>query len=343
MKTVLLICTIGVICLSFTQCTGQKQPTVATIAFYNLENLFDTIDAPDVIDEEFLPESPKAWNTDRYKEKINNISKVIHQIGVSQNSGAPDVVGICEVENKEVVEDLISSEALKGSNMNLVHFNSPDARGIDVALIYKKSSFKVSNAKSYALKLLNNPNFASRDQLLVSGTLLDEKTHFIVNHWPSRRGGQEKSDTFRIEAAKLTRHIIDSLQLLNDNSRIIVMGDFNDDPHDKSITNYLKSSGNKENIAASYLFNPMDSLLKSGIGTLEYRDIWNLFDQIIISPEYLHHKKGQFNFQSAHVFNKDYLQVDEGKYKGYPKRTYVGNTYHGGYSDHFPSYILLSK
>jgi len=315
------------------------------IAFYNLENLFDTIDTPGVRDTEFTPAGSKKWTGDKYWEKIHNMATVISKIGKKEGLPGPAVIGVSEIENRSVLEDLVKDEALKEQNYRIVHYDSPDKRGVDVALLYQPRYFKVTNTSSVPL-LINGDNgkrLYTRDQLVVSGFFDGEEMHFIVNHWPSRRGGEARSRPLRDSAAALTRSIVDSILNLNSKAKIVVMGDLNDDPINESLTVYLKAAGDKKKLKDNDMYNPMYKMYKKGIGSLAYRDNWNLFDQIILSQAFLGNDYSTYKFRVAHVFNDKMLINKTGRFKGYPHRTYVGDTYKAGYSDHFPVYIIILK
>ncbi len=323
------------------QIKAQKE---VCIGFYNLENLFDTIDNPLTNDDEFTPGSDKQYTPERYQAKLNNMATVIDSMGRNQGFSAPDILGVCEVENRQVVEDLINTPRLKPHHYQLIHHDSPDKRGIDVALIYKKGSFKILNEKTYTLKIEGKEDFYTRDQLLLSGKIKNEVTHIIINHWPSRYGGEESSRPLRVAAAGLTRHIIDSLQTLDANARIIIMGDLNDDPENESVKNTLKAVYASCSIDPPMLYNPLGTIHNpDSIGSLCYRGKWNMFDQIILSPPYLKDTPKSYKFKEAHIYNPWFIREKEGKYRGYPLRTYVGSRYFGGYSDHFPVFIILEK
>ncbi len=230
-KSALFILLISISCVAFT----QKNLTAGVIAFYNLENLFDTIDTDGVDDLEFTPEAPKKWNSSRYNEKLTNMSKVIAAIGRDEGlPGGPHIIGVSEIENREVLVDLAKQPAISHLNYQVVHYNSPDLRGVDVALMYQPALFKLTGSKSYELMLneKDGTRIYTRDQLLVSGYFMGEMMHFIVGHWPSRRSGEKASENLRVDAARLTRHIIDSLQSDDPEAKIVVMGDLNDDPVD---------------------------------------------------------------------------------------------------------------
>ena len=324
---------------------AQTQYHLRTIAFYNVENLFDTENDSLTFDDDRTPEGKDNWTISRYEKKIANISKVLSEIGAEITKTSPDIIGLCEVENKLVVEDLIHHKNLNDKNYGIIHFDSPDERGIDVALLYKKSVFIPGSFKSHRLLLFDNEGFRdySRDQLVVGGFLDNEEIHLIINHWPSRSGGEARSRPNRLAAAKLNTRIIDSITKLNALSKIISMGDFNDDPINDSFKKVLKTYGKVENLNEGSLFNPMEKLFRKGIGSLAYRDKWNLFDQIFFTSNLISNKKDSYSFWKAGVFNPSYLFDPSGRYKGYPLRTYAGGSYIGGYSDHFPVYMYLIK
>lgn len=322
----------------------EKTYRIGCVAFYNVENLFDTINDQAINDEEFLPKGKNEWTGTRYFEKLRNLAEVIGQIGDELVKGGPVLLGVSEIENQQVMEDLITTPPLDKSNYGIVHYDSPDRRGVDVGLIYRKDHFRVTNTKSVRLRIPDRPDWFSRDQLVVSGLLEDEPLHIIVNHWPSRSGGEAITAPLRKAAASLSRSIADSLFKLDPDARIIIMGDLNDNPTDASITRHLNAKPTIEKTSPGDLFNPMHKMYtKDGLGSLAYRDSWSLFDQIIVSKALTGDDKSSFKLLRAKVFNKPFLTQKEGAYKGYPNRTYAAGVYRGGYSDHFPVYIFLVK
>jgi exonuclease III len=328
------------------QTDSTKQYHVAAIGFYNLENLHDTIfdkDTNKVMQDDYTPEGDKKWNTEKYYHKLDNLSKVIAEMATEVIPDGLALLGIAEIENKNVVEDLVKTEKLKGRNYKVVHYESPDKRGIDVGLIYNPNYFKLESSKSFTLKIDGDSSFFTRDQLLVSGYLNGEMVHVIVAHWPSRSGGEKKSAPKRIAAADLGRAIIDSLLAYDANAKIIYMGDLNDDPTNISVKKHLNTVDKPELVKDNLLYNPMESYYKKGIGTLAYRDTWNLFDQLIVSPALVGKDYTSLKLYNAKVFNKNYLKQTSGQYAGYPLRTHAGGAYTAGYSDHFPVYLFLIK
>lgn len=323
----------------------EKNYLIRTVTFYNVENLFDTVNDSLIFDDERTPEGSYRWTSPRYEKKIEHISAVLSQIGTAITKSSPDIIGLCEIENRKVIQDLIHHPNLRDKDYGVIHFDSPDERGIDVAFLFKKASYLPTSFKSYRLLLfddLGERNY-TRDQLVVSGILDGEEIYFIVNHWPSRRGGPSKSKPDRIKAAQLNKRIIDSIKDLNWNSKIISMGDFNDDPRDDSFKKVLKTVGKKGQLDSLGLFNPMEKLFKKGIGSLAYRDKWNLFDQFFMTASLANENRQTYSFWKAMVYDPSHLKTAEGKYSGYPFRTYSGSSYSGGYSDHFPVYLYLVK
>lgn len=314
------------------------------VAFYNLENLFDTINDPNVVDEEFLPGGKKDWTSDKYLEKIDNMATVIQGIGVTDTT--PDgavLLGVCELENEAVLQDLAHTEVLKDRDYKIVHYDSPYYRGMDVALLYQAKHFKVLSSSSHELNMPEMENFTTRAQLLVSGILSEDTIHIIVNHWPSRRGGEEKSRHLRVAAAQLTRSISDSIFSINPNAKIIIMGDLNDDPNNVSVKEYLNAVPNINGIKKDEFYNPFEAMHTDEFGSLTYRGKWNLFDQILVSASLATDDISSLKITEAHVYNPDFLIQQDGKYKGNPYRTFSYDKYISGYSDHLPTYIFLIK
>ncbi len=319
---------------------------IHTLAFYNLENLFDTINDPTKFDE-FSPMMALKTNRGKvYKKKVQNMAKVISDIGSEITKNAPVIIGLSEIENRAVLEDLINDPLLLPKDYGIVHHDSPDARGIDVALLYRKKIFTPISTSGHPLKLydhLSQKRIYTRDQLLISGKLEDDFIHIIVNHWPSRRGGEFRSKSKRVAAAKLNKHIIDSLQTIDPYAKIFIMGDLNDNPTNASVKDILKARKNRKTVGLKGIYNPYESFFKDGLGTTAYRDSWSLFDQILISKPLLEKDFSSFRFYKAGIFNPGYLITKGGKYKGYPKRSFSNEGFTDGYSDHFPVYVYVIK
>lgn len=333
----------------WTACGSGKQAATdkisfkaVSVGFYNLENLFDTIKGENN-DAEFLPTGTMRWTSMKYKSKLKNMAYAISQIGVDVTPGGVSILGVSEIENKGVLEDLVKEPTIAGRTYQIVHYDSPDRRGVDVGLLYNPRDFIVTSSKSYRLHYPADTAFRTRDQLLVSGYLLNEKVHVIVGHWPSRIGGEVASAPRRNAAAELSKHITDSLYSQDANAKIIIMGDFNDDPFNESTAKVLNAKRNREEVPKRGLYNPMWRILDGGVGSLAYNNQWNLFDQIIISEPFLHSDNSHLRFWKAEVFNKNFLIQQEGSYKGNPLRTHAGGVWLNGYSDHFPTLIYLVK
>jgi Predicted extracellular nuclease len=321
----------------------KKKYRIACIGFYNVENLFDTKHDEGKNDYEFLPNGGSQWTEERYQKKLESLSEVISKLGTKTVPSGPAILGLSEIENMNVLEDLVAMPLIKDKNYQIVHYEGPDMRGVDVALIYQPSIFKLVSSRPISLKIPWNTGFFTRDQLLVSGILDGEMMHIIVNHWPSRSGGEKRSSPLRCAAADLTRSTVDSILQTDSNAKIIIMGDFNDDPINNSLLKNLRAKGKQENLKEGDLFNPMYKMYKDGVGSLAYRDSWSLFDNIIVSQGLLGDDRSTYKFYQAKVFNEPFLTQQNGQYKGYPFRTFAGGAYQGGYSDHFPVYMYVIK
>ena len=321
------------------------------VMFYNLENLFDTINNNGVYDKEFSPEGARQWNGNKYWQKQHNMAYTISQMEVKGSPAeGPVIIGVSEIENITVLQDLVRQPELKDRRYQIVHHDSPDRRGVDVGLLYNPRFFKVLNVTNQRINkyLPDYPDFRSRDQLCVTGMLAGEKVSVIVNHWPSRLGGEEASSYLREAAGRMARATIDSLLLDDPNQGIIFMGDLNDDPQNKSCSVVLNAKRNMEDAVTVHdLFNPWWKMLDRGIGTLAYKGGWNLFDQIIVNGYFTRYfvgkDKPQLTFVRAQVLNREFLKTVDGDRIGYPLRTFSGGVFLDGYSDHFPTEIFLVK
>lgn len=297
--------------------------------------------------EEFTPKSGKNYNTKIYKAKLANEAKVIAELGAQYTKTAPAVVGLIEVENRQVIEDLVKQPALAKYDYGIVHYNSYDYRGIDVALIYQKRRFTVTNSLKKELKVYGDDGKReyTRDILVVTGFLDNEKVAFFMNHWPSRRGGEAVSLPKRNAAAALLKQQMDSIRTADPSTKLFAMGDFNDDPVSSSLKNYLKAAASPKDLSETtpYL-NLMYPLYKKGIASLAYQDAPNLFDQIIVSKNLVSDQvTKEYSVYKAEIFAPAYLVNKEGNYKGYPFRSWNGDQFTGGYSDHFPAFVILQK
>jgi hypothetical protein len=357
--------------LMFTAVTAShaqgKKYLVHTVAFYNLENLFETINGTNN-DEEWLPRGAQNWTSKKYHKKLVNLSRVISEIGTTDNpNNAPTLLGVCEVENRGVLEDLIKQPKLINNDYGIVHFDSPDRRGIDVALLYSKKHFKVTSYSNIPLMIYKNQQkkvvkkdeekeeltddqtiddktskrVYTRDQLLVTGFLDGEEINVIVNHWPSRSGGEKKSSPFREAAGALNRKIMDSLIKINPKAKFITMGDLNDGSYNKSVKVEIGAKLKKSELKEPRdVYNPFEQMAKEGNASLFYRDAGDIFDQIMVSEQFVQPSYSTFKYWKAGIYNKPYMIQTTGQYKGYPLRHSANEE---GFSDHFPVYIYLIK
>lgn len=326
---------------------AQQKSTykVAVIAFYNLENFYDTTDNPAVNDDEFTPSGPRNYNSTIYWNKVEKLASVIAQLGTDASPDGPAILGVAEIENDTVLNDLIHHPLIKARNYKFVHYDSKDARGVDVALIYNPKYFTPLASKPLFVALPGGSKDAyyTRDVLWVKGNFDGEPIHVFVNHWPSRLGGEERSAPSRAAAAAVCKAQMAKVSETEPNAKFVIMGDLNDDPTSPSVTKVLNAKGKIEDVQPGGIFNPWISLYKKGIGTLAYQDAWGLFDQIMIGYPWLNKDQKGYFFYKQFIFNKEFLVENIGKYKGYPMRTWDGLTYRGGYSDHFPTYLMMVK
>ena len=326
---------------------GQtKNYKVICVGFYNLENLFDTINQPEVNDEDFTPAGANHYTSEVYWDKLHHLSRVISEIGTDITPDGAAILGVAEIENHTTLDDLVKMESIKGRNYKVLEYDSPDLRGIDVALLYNPKYFTLESSKSLFVPLPSpddSGTYFTRDVLWATGKLDGETVHIFVNHWPSRRGGEEASAPNRAIAAGVSKKIIDSLMAIDPNTKIILMGDLNDNPTDPSMTKVLGCKPEISKVKPGGMFNPWVDFYKKGLGTLGYQDAWSLFDQIVYSYGWLDKNQSGYFFHKAHIFNKEYMVEKLGNFAGYPKRTFSGNLYNAGYSDHFPTYTILLK
>lgn len=344
----------------------QKNYVIHTVAFYNFENLFDTINDPVTNDEEWTPAGLQRWTSKKYHQKLENLARILSEIGSSENPDSPTFIGGSEIENRGVLEDLIKQPKLINKDYGIIHFDSPDKRGIDVALLYQKKQFQPTSFSNIPLYVyrddtkskevtkmefdektddilqisIQNHRIYTRDQLLVTGFLDGEEINIIVNHWPSRSGGEKKTSPYREAAGVLNRKIIDSLQRINPNAKVITLGDLNDGPYNRSVKIALGAKAKKADVRPLGLFNPFEEMAKKGMGTIAFRDAWDIFDQIMVSESLLKLDKASFSYWKAGIYNKPFLIQTSGQYKGYPLRHSPTEI---GFSDHFPVYIYLIK
>ncbi|MES2239610.1 MAG: endonuclease/exonuclease/phosphatase family protein [Bacteroidota bacterium] len=361
LRLVLVISFLFLFRMGFSQ---QKSYRIHTLAFYNFENLFDTINNPNTNDDEWTPQGTQRWTSKKYHQKLENLARVLVEIGTAENTNSPTFIACSEIENRGVLEDLVQQPKMALHDYGIIHFDSPDKRGIDVALLFQKKYFKPTSYTNIPLYIYNKQTqkqesastsedldddaaentyenrVFTRDQLLVSGFLDNEEIYILVNHWPSRSGGEKKSSPFREAAAELNRKIIDSLQKINPNAKVITLGDLNDSPFNNSVKKVLGAKAQKQEVAEFGIYNPFEEMAKKGLGTIAFRDSWDIFDQIMVTQSLIKNDFSTYQYWKAGIFNKSYLIQNSGQYKGYPKRHSATEV---GFSDHFPVYIYLIK
>ena len=336
--------------LLFTMLTGvqaQKKFSLYAVGFYNQENLFDTCHDEGKRDYDFLPNGSYKWNGLKYKNKLHNMAQALADLGTDKLPGVGcAAIGLSEVENSRVLDALIEQPALKQRGYKYVHVEGPDRRGIDCALLYNPRFFTVRDVKlvPYVPEEKKDSGFVTRGYLTVSGTMAGENVAIIVCHWPSRFS----TSYYREVAARQVRVVKDSLMRADKNCKVMVMGDMNDDPTNKSMTEGLSCKSNISEVGKNDMYNPWYNILvKEGRGTLFYNGSWNLFDQIVMSPNMIN-PKGSKDYSTLKLFQnqihiRPYLLQSEGKYKGAPKRTTAGGVWLNGYSDHLPVVVYLVK
>ncbi len=310
-----------------------------TVVFYNVENLFDTINSPGIRDGEFTPEGRNKWDEMRYQKKLHDLSRVISGINETE---LPEIVGLSEVENKRVVMDLVQTRLLVNGGYSIVHHESPDIRGIDCALIYRPDEFKVLHHHAIPVHFKNSPDSKTRDILYVKGfTLNREEFHVFVNHWPSRIGGVAETEPKRVAVAEILKEKIDSVKLVSPKAHVIVMGDMNDEPNNKSLENVLDAHSPDKH--GGRLINLMIPDFNAGMGSYNYRGEWNMLDNIIVSQTLLDSKGWCVRQNKGFIYREPWMENIHRNGKLSPWRTYIGSSYYGGVSDHFPVFIRLYR
>ena len=327
--------------LIFTSCAPWKNAAYRnmTVAFYNVENLFDLENDPRKNDDEFTPESEKQWDRAKYNKKLADISRVIS--GINEGD-LPEIVGLCEVENEQVVSDLIQTGLLAGGQYKIVHYESPDFRGIDCALIYRPEEFKVIDHYAIPVRFNDDSAYTTRDILYVKGrTRNREVFHIFVNHWPSRVGGVAQTEPKRVAVARILKTKIDSVRSAGSKAHIIVMGDMNDAPDNKSLLEVLDAQ--PPSTPGATLVNLMFPDFNDGKGSYNYRGNWNMLDNLIVSSGLLGEKGFRCVEKKGHIFREEWMEYQNRDGEISPNRTYGGPNYYGGVSDHFPVYFRLRR
>jgi endonuclease/exonuclease/phosphatase family metal-dependent hydrolase len=311
---------------------GKSYPSKLQVSTYNVENLFDLVDDPLTRDEDFTPEGSQKWSDDRYQAKLQSVGKVF------SGMGHPDLIGLSEVENRIVLTELLNVPSLKKANYGVVHYDSPDQRGIDVGLLYKSRLFKVLHSEAIPVDLgPAGDTLPTRDILYVELLLGKKDTfHVLVNHWPSRRGGMEASEPKRMLASQTARTKVQTILKRSPGANIMVMGDFNDTPANASLLNLAKGDGS----TTTNLYNPFLDLERRGLGSYNYRGNWDMVDQILISPAFIS-EQSNWTYKDVQIFKEDWMMFEHPKYGPSPNRTYGGPNYYGGTSDHLPVQVFL--
>jgi predicted extracellular nuclease len=310
-----------------------------TVLFYNVENLFDTQNQEGKNDGEFTPEGTKNWTEERYKKKLEDISKVISSVNKNE---LPEIVGLCEVENRKVLEDLVTTPNLVDGAYKIEHFESPDFRGIDCALIYRPDEFEVIESRPLKITFKEEPDYTTRDILYVKGrTKNRELFHIYVNHWPSRIGGTDQTEHERVTVAGVVKAHADSALTAYTKAHILIMGDMNDEPSNKSLEDVLEAKNPGTSNAG--FFNLMYPEHLDQKGTYNYRGNWNMLDNIVISGGLFDKKGFRVKENKGYIFSETWMEYKNAKGEISPNRTYGGPNYYGGVSDHFPVFFHLTR
>ena len=357
MKKITIILSVLLLSVSMLSAQSGKTKTYV-VGFYNLENLFDIYDDPAKNDEEFLPDGANKWTEDKYNKKLHNMATVIRSMAET-NGRFHSILGVSEIENRLVLEDLVSQPEIAGANYQIVHYDSPDVRGVDVGLLYRPDQFKLIGSESipfdfasgkieFAMAGEDRVNFKTRDILMVHGLLDGEEFAFYVAHLPSRIGG--KGWDLRSRGAEIIYEHAQKMAQEHPGIKIVVMGDMNDNPTDRSMEKIMHSKGKPSEVGKDEFFSPFMSMLKAGYGSLGYQGTWNIYDIILVNEELLNAPDGGFRIRPVGkrgfygvIYKKPFMLSQKGQFKGYPFRTFSYGAFIGGYSDHLPTYIVLEK
>ena len=327
--------------VSHTSLANSKNDSIYKVMFYNAENLFDTEDDPVTLDDEFLPEGERHWDNHKFYLKLNRIFQVIMAAGADT---PPAIIGLCEIENQKVLELLLYKTPLGKMGYKIVHKESPDRRGIDVALLYNDKLFHPISYRAIPVTNPNDKGFITRDILYIKGEISGDTLHVFVNHWPSKYGGLMETKPLRALAATSLRSATDSIFTLNKTSKLIIMGDFNDSPLDESVTNHLEVRSDFDSIQTNALYNLAYPLAAAGKGSNKFHGKWELIDQIMVSGALLLDSGLHTTGHSFHIFEAPFLLEKDKSYLGEkPFRTYAGFKYNNGFSDHLPVLLNLYR
>ena len=338
----------------------QKKEQNYVVGFYNLENLFDTYDDPAKNDAEFLPEGKNKWTEVKYQKKLQNMAKVIRSMK-EENGAWHALLGVSEIENRLVLEDLVWEEQIREANYQIIHYDGPDRRGVDVALLYKPEVFKFIESESipftfegssidFVMTKEQQDYFKTRDILMVHGIIDGEHFAVYVAHLPSRAGGKKGGNQLRDRGGEIMYNHAMEMQKKYPGIKIICMGDMNDNPTDPSMAQYLHGKEFMEEVTDEDFFSPFTSMLKAGFGSLAYQGVWSIYDLLLVNNALAHPQEGTFGLRQLHkkgyygrIYNAKFLTNQQGQYKGTPYRTYSNGAFIGGYSDHYPTYIVITK
>jgi hypothetical protein len=330
------------------------------IGFYNLENLFDVYDDPVKNDAEFLPDGKNKWTEAKYQKKLQNMAKVIRNMK-EDNGLWHAVLGVSEIENRLVLEDLVMEPQIAEANYQIIHYDGPDRRGVDVALLYKPELFKYIESESipytfegssidFVMTREQQEYFKTRDILMVHGTIDGEHFAIYVAHLPSRAGDKKGSSQLRERGGEIMYDHAMKMQQKYPGIKIVCMGDMNDNPTDASMAVYLHGKENLQDVTETDFFSPFISLLKAGYGSLAYQGVWSIYDLVLVNNALANAPDGGLKIRPlgkkgyyGRVYKKPYMTTQKGQYKGYPFRTFSNGSFIGGYSDHYPTFIVISK
>ncbi len=317
----------------------EKKYALYSVAFYNLENLFDTTHDEGKNDYEYLPDGANKWTETKYQAKLKNMSEILSLLATDRLPMGPAIIGVSEIENRRVLEDLLKQPALAERGYEIIHYDGEDKRGVECAFLYNPKFFHVNSTGLLPYVYENDTIHKTRGFLVADGELAGEHFVCIVNHWPSRAAASPA----RERAGEQVRAIKDSLQRIDPSVKIVIMGDMNDDPMDKSMAVALGAKRKAKDTGKLDLFNPWWDTLKKGYGTLMYQGKWNLFDQIVFTGNFLNDDYSSLTYYKHEIFRRDFMFQNSGKYKGYPKRTHAGGVWLNGYSDHLPTIVYFLK
>lgn len=338
-----IIFSVALAAVCSTTVIAQKQYKVIAIGSYNCENLFDTEDDPNKKDEDFTPTGPYAYTDAVYQQKLHNIATVLQKMGTDVTPDGAAVIGLVEIENDHVLKALVAQPEISKRNYKYVWFPTSDERGISTAMLYNPKYFTMLHAEPVRVPVETlGQKRPTRDVLFVTGVLSGDTVHFLVNHWPSKSGGEAASAPGRRLAASVDKHIADSLLAINPNTKLIMMGDLNDNPTSDGVLKVLGAKADKNKVALKDIYNPWINMYKQGIGTESYQGEWNLIDQIMLTGSFIKNTNNKWKYYNAEIYNREFLVNKMGKDKGLPHRSFtIAQVWDNGYSDHFPVLVYL--